>query len=80
MHLQTDDLIDDFSRNVAERKWQMIREWKQSNANPPIKQLYDALKNNGRADLAEKLYQSSLEVMTEKLAHLELNVNAMETS
>ena len=37
----------------------MIREWKQRNANPPIKQLHDALTKSGRADLAKVLYEEA---------------------
>ncbi len=40
-------------------KWEVIREWKQRNADPPIKQLHDALKANGRADLAKVLFEEA---------------------
>ncbi len=46
--------------DISRIKWEVIREWKQRNANPPIRQLYHALNDNGRADLAKTLYDEAI--------------------
>ena len=60
---QIDDLEEAYRDDISRIKWEVIREWKQRNANPPIRQLYYALKDNGRADVAQVLYDEALKCM-----------------
>ncbi len=60
--LQLEDLEEDHKK-VEDKKWAMIAIWRDrrdddDNA-PPLMELYDALRKNGRADVSVTLYKEA---------------------
>ncbi len=56
---QISTLKAQYRENIEECILHAFRHWRESNNNPQIKELYDALYSCGRADLAEHLFSQA---------------------